>query len=109
MKKITVITMIFLIIITMILLIIFVGNKEIVNKITIFLSAILSLLLSFLIGYKKRKNGLINGVVIGISIATVSLIVHYIFAKEMFDLLYLRSLTVILGGASGGVMGVNSN
>ncbi len=97
----------FLTLLSIICISIFIPDKELVNKLTIFLSAFLSLLISFFIGVKKRKNGLINGLVIGISIAIISLIVHYIFAKEFFPLLYLRSITVILSGASGGIMGVN--
>ena len=107
MKKGFTIFLTFITFLSIVFISIFISDKELVNKLTIFLTAFLSLLISFLIGLWKRKNGLINGLVIGISIAIISLIVHYIFAKEFFSLLYLRSITVILSGASGGIMGVN--
>lgn len=107
MKKSILIALSFLIALAIIIISIFVTDKELVNKITIFLSALLSLLISYIIGFTKRKNGLVYGILIGISIATISLIIHFIFAKELFSLLHIRSLIVILGGASGGVMGVN--
>ena len=92
---------------TIFLLTIFVKDKDLVNKITIILSALLSLLIAFMTGITKKKHGLIYGLVVGISIASISLLFHYIYAKEMFDTLYLRMLIVILSGASGGVIGVN--
>lgn len=109
MKKSITLLFIFLCTLSIIFITIFVNNKELVSKITIFLSALLSLLLAYLTGITKRKNGLINGVIIGISIATLSLVIHFIFGKEFFDLLYIRSLVIILSGASGGVIGVNKN
>jgi putative membrane protein (TIGR04086 family) len=107
MKKSIAVFFTFLTMISIIIVSIFVYDKTIASKITIFLSALLSLLLAYITGLTKRRHGMLNGIIIGISIATISLIIHYIFAKDFFDLLYIRSLTVILSGASGGVIGVN--
>lgn len=98
-----------IIILGIVLLSIFIKDKGLVNKITIFLSAILALIIAYFTGLIKRKNGLINGLIVGISIATISLIIHYFFAKNNFNYLYLRSIIIILGGASGGILGVNKN
>ena len=84
-----------------------VEDKILVNKITIFLSAILSLLISYIIGVTKGRYGLLNGLIVGISIASVSTLIHFLFAKEFFSFLYLRVSAIILSAASGGVYGVN--
>ena len=105
-KKITTF-LIILIVLIIIILSVFIENKDLVNKITIFLSAILSLLIAYLTGIIKRKNGLITGLIIGISIASISLVIHYIFAKNLFEFLYLRSSIIILSSVSGCVFGVN--
>lgn len=97
----------FLTMISIIVISIFVKDKEIASKVTIFLTALLSLLLSYITGLTKGRHGLLNGLIIGISIAGISLIIHFIFAKDFFQLLYIRAITVILSGASGGIMGVN--
>lgn len=109
MKKSILIIFSLMIMLSIIIISIFLDDKGLVNKITIFLSSLLSLLLAYIAGLTKRKRGLINGLIIGISIATISLIIHFIFAQNYFELLYIRSLTVILSGASGGVLGVNKN
>ena len=82
-------------------------NKELLNKISIFLTASFSLLLTYLFGLIRGKNGLILGLIIGISIASISTIIHYLYAKDYFDHLYIRMGVIILSGASGGVFGVN--
>ena len=109
MKKITTTFLIILTILITVILSILIKDKDLVNKITIFLSAILALLISYLTGITKRKNGLITGLIIGISIASISLIIHYIFARTLFDFLYLRSSIIILSSVSGCVFGVNKN
>lgn len=105
-KKISFI-LIFINIIALISLAFFNLNKDTVNKISIFLSALLSLLLSLLLGNKKQKNGLIWGLVIGISIASISSIIHFIYAKDLFNLLHIRMGIIILSGGCGGIIGVN--
>ena len=107
MKKTMGILFIPLIIITIILLNVFIDDKILLNKITIFLSAILSLLIAYLTGITKQKNGLINGLIIGISISIISITLHFFFAKDLFSILYIRSAVIILSGACGGVLGVN--
>ena len=82
-------------------------NKDLLNKISIFLSASFALLLAYLFGLNRGKNGLILGLIIGISIASISTIIHYVYAKDYFDHLYIRMGVIILSGASGGVFGVN--
>ena len=105
-KRLTTIFIMF-IIVTMILLNIFLKDKDLINKITIFLSAALSLLIAYLTGINKQKNGLINGLIIGITISVISVTIHYFFVKELFSILYIRSAVIILSGACGGVLGVN--
>ena len=107
MKKTIGILFIPLITIVIILLNVFLEDKNSINKITIFLSAILSLLIAYLTGIIKQKNGLINGLIIGISISIISITLHFFFAKELFSVLYIRSAVIILSGACGGVLGVN--
>ena len=85
----------------------FILNKELLNKISIFLTASFALLLAYLFGLKRGKNGLILGLIIGISIASISTITHYIYAKDYFDHLYIRMGVIILSSTSGGVFGVN--
>ena len=105
-KRLTTIFIMF-IIVTMILLNIFLKDKDLINKITIFLSAALSLLIAYLTGINKQKNGLINGLIIGITISVISVTIHYFFVKELVSILYIRSAVIILSGACGGVLGVN--
>lgn len=107
MKKRLALTFVSLIIIVMILLNIFINDKDLINKITIFLSAALSLLIAYITGLTKQKKGLVNGLIIGISISVISVTIHYFFAKELFPILYIRSAVIILSGACGGVLGVN--
>ena len=82
-------------------------DKGIINKLSLFLTASLALLISYLTGIIREKNGLINGLVIGITIAMISAIIHYFYAKDFFDLLYIRLAIFILAAISGGVFGVN--
>lgn len=101
------ILMLFLLIIIDILLYVFIENKDLLNKILLFTSAFIALILSYIFSYKKGKNGLIIGLIIGITFSALSLTIHYFFAKEYFDSLYLRLLIYITSAASGGVIGVN--
>ena len=82
-------------------------DKNLINKLSIFLSASLSLLIGLVFGFKKGKNGLLWGIVIGISIATLSSIIHFITATQYFGPLYIRMGIIILSGSAGGVIGVN--
>lgn len=77
------------------------------NRLTIFTSSIISLLLAYLIALKKRKNGLIWGLIVGISLSFISMSIHYFFAQDFFNYLYLRIGIIIFSSASGGVIGVN--
>ena len=86
---------------------ILIKDKNVINKITIFLSALLTILISYLVGITKQKNGLINGLIIGITISIFSISFHFLFAKELFSIQYIRSAVIILSGACGGVLGVN--
>lgn len=95
------------IVLIIVLLNVFLKDKNLINKISIILSALLSLLIAYLTGLTKQKNGLINGLIIGISISVISVIFHFFFAKDLFSILYIRSAVIILSGACGGVLGVN--
>lgn len=82
-------------------------DKNIINKVTMFLSATLLFQISYLSGIIKGKHGLINGLVIGISAGILSAIIHFIFAKGYYDILYIRLMIYILSACSGSVYGVN--
>ena len=107
MKKRFALIIVILIFLSIVLLNIFLKDKNLINKITIFLSAFLSLLIAYITGISKQKNGLIYGLIIGISISAFSVIFHFFLAKELFSILYIRSAVIILSGACGGVLGVN--
>jgi len=81
---------------------------DIVPKTTIFLSAIVVFSLSYTTGYKKGKNGLSNGVIIGITFGIISLIIHYFSKTNHFDTFFIRALVFMISGASGGIIGVNA-
>ena len=107
MKKRIPLLILMLLITTIIVVILIIKNKNLIDKITLFISGLISLLIAYIIGAKKGKNGLVIGLIIGISFSSVSLIVHYIIARNYFDTLYIRLLTFIICGACGGVIGVN--
>ena len=86
---------------------IFIQDKNLVNKITIFISSFISLLVAYIVGIKIGKKGLFIGLIVGISISSISLLIHFIIAKEYFDTLYLRLLTFMVSGICGGIIGVN--
>ena len=48
-----------------------------------------------------------NGMIIGISIAMLSLIVHYLSKTELSDIFFIRGLVFMVSGCMGGVIGVN--
>lgn len=103
----------YLIIISILTAVILVGlnfvikDKELLNKISLFLSGLISILISYFIAINYKKNGLIIGLIVGITVSIISVIIHYFFSKIYFDTLYIRLLIFILCGASGGVLGVN--
>lgn len=99
--------LIVIIFVTIVLTNILINDRDLINKITIFLSSLLTIIISYLVGISKQKSGLINGLIIGITISTISIIYHFLFAKEFFSILYIRSAVIILSGACGGVLGVN--
>ena len=99
--------LIFINIIALISLAFFNLNKDTINKLSIVLSALLSLLISIVYASKKGKNELLLGLLIGISIAFVSSIIHYFYAKEFFNLLHIRMGIIIVSGGCGGIIGVN--
>lgn len=82
-------------------------NKDIVAKITIFLTAIVAFIMSYLTAKKRNKHGLANGMIIGISIALVSLLIHFMLKTYYFDIFFIRGLVFMVSGAFGGVIGVN--
>lgn len=83
-------------------------SKDIVAKITLFLTSIIAFILSYIIGIKKNKNGLTNGLIVGISIAVLSLIIHYFLKTLYFDIFYVRGTIFMISGACGGIIGVNT-
>ena len=89
------------------MLIIFVDNKSLVNKISLIISSFISLLLAYLVAIIKGKNGLLIGLIIGITFSGISLGVHYFVAKEYFNSLYIRLIIFMISGCCGGVIGVN--
>ena len=100
----------FLLVVLMLMLIVInvlIKDKNLVNKITIFISSLITLLIAYIAGIKKGKKGLVVGLIVGISISSISLLIHFIIAKEYFDTLYLRLLTFMVSGVCGGVIGVN--
>lgn len=82
-------------------------NTELAAKTSLFITAIISFTLAFMRGIKKQKNGLLNGVFIGITVAILSLIVHFITKTEYFSIFFVRGLIFMISGASGGIIGVN--
>lgn len=82
-------------------------EKDVVAKVSLFLTAIISFVLAYIIGIKKNKNGLSNGMIIGISIAMISLIIHFTLKTLYFDTFYIRGLVFMFSGAAGGIIGVN--
>ena len=107
MKKRFPVLVLVLLIIAIIVINLTVDNKDLIDKISIFLSSLISLIVAFLIALRRGKNGLVIGLIIGISISSISLLVHYFIAKDYFDTLYIRLLTFVISGISGGVIGVN--
>ena len=82
-------------------------DSEIIAKITLFVTTIIAFILSYITALKKKKNGLTNGLIIGISIAIVSLGIHYFFKSVYFDTFFIRALVFITSSAAGGIIGVN--
>ena len=107
MKKKLLLLLILLLTIAIVILNIFIKDEELLNKITFILTTIITIFLSYLTGIIKGKNGLINGLIIGISVSLLSLIIHYLFIRIYFDTLYIRMAIFMLSGAAGGVIGVN--
>lgn len=107
MKKKIVLVLIIVLILLLIGLNFIIKDKDLMNKISLFISGVISLMIAYYIGLNKRKNGLIIGLIVGISVSIISLIIHYFFAKVYFDTLFIRLSIFILSAASGGVLGVN--
>lgn len=82
-------------------------DKGVVAKISIFLTAIVAFIISYLTGKKKNKHGLANGMIIGISIALISLLIHFMLKTYYFETFFIRGLVFMASGAAGGVIGVN--
>jgi putative membrane protein (TIGR04086 family) len=82
-------------------------SKELVAKSSLFITAIISFLLAYFRGNKKQKNGLANGIIIGITIAILSLIIHFITKTEFYSVFFVRGLIFMISGAMGGIIGVN--
>ena len=87
---------------------IYIPDKELANKLALFLSITLAFLISYITGFNKGKKGLIIGIIVGLTICTISLVLHFFFAKDIFMYLPLRLVTIFLSALSGGVMGVNN-
>ena len=96
-----------LLIIVLVVMNITIKNKNLVDKISIFITSLIALSIAYLAGFSRGKNGLVIGLIIGISVSCVSLVFYYLFAKEYFDSLYIRLLTFLISGMCGGVIGVN--
>ena len=84
-------------------------SKELSTKMTLFITATIAFILAYLTGIKKEKHGLTNGIIVGISIAIISLAIHFISKTIYFDLFFVRGLVFIISGAMGGIIGVNKN
>ena len=82
-------------------------SKELVAKASLFITAIISFILAYFRGNKKQKNGLANGIIIGITIAILSLIIHFITKTEFYSVFFVRGLIFMISGAMGGIIGVN--
>lgn len=109
MKKILIPIAIYIIILSILLFLVLqeIIDKSLVSKITVFLTATISFIISYKVCSIKGKNGMANGLIIGISIAMISLLIHYILKTDGFDIFFIRGLIFMISGAAGGITGVN--
>lgn len=105
---------IFVILISLILFYTFLGYKNIINLtytlnniVSIIIGFIFSIVLSYNINKRKQKNGILNGIFVGLIIITSFIIIKLLTKTVFLKKDILKYSVYLLSSIIGGIIGVN--